>query len=150
MSEGNTNRLDRRSPSLRPSMRWEAEAVLWNKEEQFEPFFTTKEPDKGTGLGLAMVHGFIKQSNGHVEVFSELGLGSTFKIYLHEIESAQSSDDLSLLGQKMTQGGKRTVVAEGEAGVFPQSAVDAGQGKFPERRPRHESRHDGSGYGCPG
>jgi PAS domain S-box-containing protein len=79
----------------------------------FEPFFTTKEVDKGTGLGLSMVYGIVKQHDGHINVYSEVGQGTIFRIFLPVVESEVEKEGLVL--QLPLRGGTETIlVAEDE------------------------------------
>ncbi|MEK1897941.1 response regulator [Rhizobium sp. 1399] len=85
-------------------------------EQAFEPFFSTKPEGKGTGLGLSMVYGFVKQSGGHVKIYSETGEGTTVKLYLPR--SFQSEDRIATGDNVPATGGTETIlVAEDDEGV---------------------------------
>ena len=61
-----------------------------NIEKVFQPFFTTKGPEAGSGLGLSMIYGFVKQSGGHVKIYSEVGHGTSVKLYLPKLKSTST------------------------------------------------------------
>jgi signal transduction histidine kinase/ActR/RegA family two-component response regulator len=103
----------------------------------FEPFFTTKEPGKGTGLGLSTVYGIVKQSRGHISVYSEVGMGTTFKIYLpafgqpaEQLPTAPAEEVLTSHGTVLLAEDElslRTLTAEGLS-RFGYHVIQAGNG----------------------
>jgi hypothetical protein len=84
------------------------------KARLFEAFFTTKPKDKGTGLGLAICQTIVQQSGGHIGVYSELGKGTTFKVYFPRVEEAIKSSDTSFKKRTMPRGTETLLVVEDE------------------------------------
>jgi signal transduction histidine kinase/CheY-like chemotaxis protein len=93
-------------------------------ERVFEPFFTTKQPGTGTGLGLAMIHGFVKQSGGHIRIYSEVGEGTTVKVYMPRltqepaIAAVPKAIDLDLQPLAGAKASETILVVEDNEGVL--------------------------------
>jgi two-component system cell cycle sensor histidine kinase/response regulator CckA len=122
------------------------------KARIFEPFFTTKDQGAGTGLGLAMVYGFVHQSGGHVEVVSEVGKGATFRIYLPRVDVAEPEVVIAPPPRLLAPNGIETVLlVEDEEPVRSlsrtilcscgYSVIDAGDGEDALRRAELHGGH---------
>jgi PAS domain S-box-containing protein len=87
------------------------------KARVFEPFFTTKEQGKGTGLGLSTAYGIVKQSDGYISVYSEVGIGSTFKVYLPRMDSVRDINVATPAVAATDRGTETVLLVEDEEGV---------------------------------
>ena len=88
------------------------------KAKAFDPFFTTKDIGHGTGLGLSQVYGFVKQSRGHVKIYSEEGEGTTIKLYLPRAHAQAERPNMSVSPSLMRGAKSETIlVVEDDADV---------------------------------
>ena len=83
----------------------------------FEPFLTTKEVGKGSGLGLSMVFGFVKQSSGHITIYSEVGLGTSVKLYIPRSHDGQSEKEVKNDAMEQALGSERILIVEDDPDV---------------------------------
>ncbi|MBD8529197.1 MULTISPECIES: PAS domain S-box protein [unclassified Massilia] len=90
--------------------------------QAFEPFFSTKPEGKGTGLGLSMVYGFARQSGGHVKIYSEVGFGTTVKMYLPR--SLEAEDVLEPVELREPTGGTETILVAEDDDAVRETVVD--------------------------
>jgi signal transduction histidine kinase len=106
-------------------------------ERVFEPFFTTKPRGQGTGLGLSMVYGIVRQSGGHITAYSEPGMGTTFKVYLPRVDAAQEVPASPAVSRGRMQGrGETILVVEDEAlvlGLITETLSEGGYRVLPAR-----------------
>ena len=109
-------------------------------EHIFEPFYTTKDKGSGTGLGLATVHGIVTQSGGHVQVYTEPGLGATFKVYLPAGPSdATKAQPAAQIDRELLAGRETVLLCEDEEGVLrliERILTDEGYAVLPAATPR--------------
>ena len=87
-------------------------------DQAFEPFFTTKGPNKGSGLGLSMVFGFVKQSGGHIKIYSEPGEGTAVKLYFPRVRGSQPSSYQPIAKLTVHGGTEHILIAEDDDQVL--------------------------------
>jgi PAS domain S-box-containing protein len=93
-------------------------------DRAIEPFFTTKGIGKGTGLGLSMAHGFAKQSGGHMTIYSEVGIGTTVRLYFQKTAASAPKDEAAVAAPRHIPGGQETILVVEDNPAVRETATD--------------------------